>query len=342
MIYSIPHAQVVSVFDDLVGQDGLHACAVHHNAALRLLPSTALVVGLPRQILNYERRQFNHVHTVVYDEVDRLQMLSKEDHLNLHKFLLKAPSGKQSRRVAEHKTMASYSDGDGEIGDERQKCPSVTPDNRQFIALSATTAEFKNIIHPVRYIQLSSRPVWRLYPRSAYRLPDTASASFRLYEDTSDKKRLLVRTLQSLVPLRKTVLTPQECPRVVVFAVAAHFKEIQEALANVRLPRTATKQGKASIPAECWWHKSVAVPPPSQKAEDHEENSGQLEDFSSGKANLLLASGSYARGLDLPDVSAVIIYDFPRTVQDFFHYAGRTARAGASGKSKCTHALRHT
>jgi ATP-dependent RNA helicase DBP3 len=38
-----------------------------------------------------------------------------------------------------------------------------------------------------------------------------------------------------------------------------------------------------------------------------------------------------ARGLDIPDVSAVINYTFPLTIEDFVHRCGRTGRAGKTG-----------
>ncbi|KAG0150811.1 hypothetical protein CROQUDRAFT_37749 [Cronartium quercuum f. sp. fusiforme G11] len=48
---------------------------------------------------------------------------------------------------------------------------------------------------------------------------------------------------------------------------------------------------------------------------------------------LLLCTDLVARGLDLPDVDAVIQYDPPKDVRDFFHRIGRTARVGRGGKA---------
>lgn len=56
-----------------------------------------------------------------------------------------------------------------------------------------------------------------------------------------------------------------------------------------------------------------------------------LADFASGKTNVLVASDCLARGIDVPNIEAVINYDCPATVALYTHRAGRTARAGNTG-----------
>ncbi|KAL5518481.1 DBP3 [Sanghuangporus vaninii] len=58
-----------------------------------------------------------------------------------------------------------------------------------------------------------------------------------------------------------------------------------------------------------------------------------LEDFKTGKTQLLVATDVAARGLDIPNVGTVINYSFPLTVEDYVHRIGRTGRGGRSGKS---------
>jgi ATP-dependent RNA helicase DDX55/SPB4 len=53
----------------------------------------------------------------------------------------------------------------------------------------------------------------------------------------------------------------------------------------------------------------------------------------SGSPSLLLATDVAARGLDLPDVDAVIQYDPPTDPKQYSHRAGRTARAGRKGRA---------
>ncbi|CAE6361230.1 unnamed protein product [Rhizoctonia solani] len=58
-----------------------------------------------------------------------------------------------------------------------------------------------------------------------------------------------------------------------------------------------------------------------------------LEDFKTAKTTLLVATDVAARGLDIPEVKAVINYTFPLTVEEYIHRIGRTGRGGKSGKS---------
>lgn len=49
-----------------------------------------------------------------------------------------------------------------------------------------------------------------------------------------------------------------------------------------------------------------------------------LESFKNGTTNLMVATDVAARGLDIPNVSAVINYTFPLTIEDYIHRIGRT------------------
>jgi superfamily II DNA/RNA helicase len=49
------------------------------------------------------------------------------------------------------------------------------------------------------------------------------------------------------------------------------------------------------------------------------------------ETDVLVATDLAARGLDMPWVSHVINFDFPRTTSDYLHRAGRAGRAGREG-----------
>jgi len=56
-----------------------------------------------------------------------------------------------------------------------------------------------------------------------------------------------------------------------------------------------------------------------------------LDGFREGKVPILVATDIAARGLDISQVSHVINYDMPPTVDDYTHRIGRTGRAAKSG-----------
>jgi len=52
-----------------------------------------------------------------------------------------------------------------------------------------------------------------------------------------------------------------------------------------------------------------------------------------GKLRFLVATDVAARGIDIPDLSHVVLYDAPEDPEAYVHRAGRTGRAGASGEA---------
>ncbi|MEW5319605.1 MAG: hypothetical protein WDW38_010749 [Sanguina aurantia] len=70
----------------------------------------------------------------------------------------------------------------------------------------------------------------------------------------------------------------------------------------------------------------------------HGDKNQQMRDFAianfkSGRCPILVATDVAARGLDIPNVAAVVNYDFPNEAEMYIHRIGRTGRAGASGES---------
>ncbi len=56
-----------------------------------------------------------------------------------------------------------------------------------------------------------------------------------------------------------------------------------------------------------------------------------LQCFKFGITRVMVATGVVARGMDIPEVSRVVVYDMPSDIGDYVHQIGRTGRAGRTG-----------
>ncbi|MCC7304194.1 DEAD/DEAH box helicase [bacterium] len=61
------------------------------------------------------------------------------------------------------------------------------------------------------------------------------------------------------------------------------------------------------------------------------QRSRAIENFKSGRANILLATDVAARGLDISNITHVINFDVPNSYEDYVHRIGRTGRANKTG-----------
>ena len=70
------------------------------------------------------------------------------------------------------------------------------------------------------------------------------------------------------------------------------------------------------------------------KGVDMDQRYLNMQLFLEGHYNVLVCTDLFARGIDIPNVDLVVLFDFPTNAADFLHRAGRTARAGKCGKGK--------
>lgn len=61
------------------------------------------------------------------------------------------------------------------------------------------------------------------------------------------------------------------------------------------------------------------------------ERERNLNDFKNGKCHILVATDVASRGLDIPGVELVVIYDMPNNIENYVHRIGRTGRIGNKG-----------
>ncbi|CAD6199340.1 unnamed protein product [Caenorhabditis auriculariae] len=67
------------------------------------------------------------------------------------------------------------------------------------------------------------------------------------------------------------------------------------------------------------------------RSQEDRENS--LKELREGKVNILVATDLASRGIDIPDITHVVNFDFPNDIEEYVHRVGRTGRAGRSGES---------
>ncbi|GMR48687.1 hypothetical protein PMAYCL1PPCAC_18882, partial [Pristionchus mayeri] len=58
-----------------------------------------------------------------------------------------------------------------------------------------------------------------------------------------------------------------------------------------------------------------------------------LKCFVAGQVRILIATDLASRGIDVPDVTHVVNFDFPGEIEEYVHRIGRTGRAGRSGEA---------
>ncbi|KAH9487166.1 ATP-dependent RNA helicase DBP3 [Psilocybe cubensis] len=131
-----------------------------------------------------------------------------------------------------------------------------------------------------------------------------------VFDDARSKDQRLLSHLKNLAH-KKTTTTGASESRILVFAL--YKKEAS------RVEQMLRRQGY-SVGA---LHGDM-----SQNARTE-----SLENFKNGTTGLLVATDVAARGLDIPNVGAVINYTFPLTIEDYIHRIGRTGRGGKTGKS---------
>lgn len=134
--------------------------------------------------------------------------------------------------------------------------------------------------------------------------------SVEVFDDERSKDQRLLAVLRSLAH-KKTTTNGAAESRILIFAL--YKKEAS------RVEQMLARQGY-SVGAI---HGDLSQPQRMQT----------LENFKNGTTGLMVATDVAARGLDIPNVGAVVNYTFPLTIEDYIHRIGRTGRGGKSGKS---------
>mmetsp|Transcript_111880 Transcript_111880/g.316520 ORF Transcript_111880/g.316520 Transcript_111880/m.316520 type:complete len:229 (+) Transcript_111880:1-687(+) len=109
------------------------------------------------------------------------------------------------------------------------------------------------------------------------------------------------------------------------------LKWIKEASAGDQkvLVFTETKRGADALCRELQYQQLSAAAIHGDKEQRQRDRT--LSEFRSGRTTILIATDVAQRGLDIKDVAFVVNYDIPKTLEDYIHRIGRTARGGKRG-----------
>ncbi|KAI0073752.1 DEAD-domain-containing protein [Panus rudis PR-1116 ss-1] len=132
-----------------------------------------------------------------------------------------------------------------------------------------------------------------------------------VFDDARSKDQRLLNHLTRLLPKKSASKSGADAVRVLVFAL--YKKEA------ARVEETLRRRGYnvTGLHGDMSQHARMEA----------------LQKFKDGVAQVMVATDVAARGLDIPNVAAVINYTFPLTIEDYIHRIGRTGRGGKTGKS---------
>lgn len=107
------------------------------------------------------------------------------------------------------------------------------------------------------------------------------------------------------------------------------FSLLQQQQGKSVLIFSRTKHGADKIAKVLNKHQVPCEAIHGNKSQNARQNA--LNDFKSGRINVIVATDLAARGLDIQDLGVVINYDLPEVPETYVHRIGRTGRAGNSG-----------
>lgn len=110
------------------------------------------------------------------------------------------------------------------------------------------------------------------------------------------------------------------------------LSKISEEVTNPRiLVFVNTKRMADTMIGQLMRYRHRAVAMHGDRSQNQRDRALRL--FKEKQCNILVATDVAARGLDINDITHVINFDFPNTIEDYIHRIGRTARHDKSGTS---------
>ena len=130
-------------------------------------------------------------------------------------------------------------------------------------------------------------------------------------------------------------LTPESAEHFRIDVPSQHRTPALLALLEMERPKmglvfTRTREGSQSLAKELL---AADVPAVAFHGDlDQRQRERIVGALKEGRTTLVVATDVAARGLDITGITHVVNYDFPEEAEQYVHRAGRTARAGKSGR----------
>ncbi|PWA03792.1 hypothetical protein BB558_000076 [Smittium angustum] len=266
-----------------------------------------------------------HVEFLVMDEADRLLSQGYQDWLNIvYNSFEKHELDSKTENFYQNTKPSKYTD----IGDlnnwDSNFILSKAPSRVQKLLFSATLTRDPTLIANLKL----SRPVY-----AAVRSQKILNADSDGIHETPDK-----------LMENYTVCTSYNKPLVLI-----HLLLTVDVKSVLCFAKSVEAAHRLSQLLELFFKKNIASCDGYNIAEYSSDLSSLqrnqiIKRFKNGSIKILVCSDIFARGIDIDNVSTVINYDVPVSINQYIHRVGRTARAGREGTAYSlvgTHEARH-
>ena len=178
------------------------------------------------------------------------------------------------------------------FADELNRILALLPSQRQNLFFSATFA-----------------PAVQALAEGLLRAPERIEVAPEKIRTDAIHQRAIRVDEANRTPLLRHLLKTEAWPRLLVFV--------------------ASKYAAEHVSDKLWAHGVKAAALHGELSQG--TRAKVLAALKSGEVQVLVATDIAARGLDIPELPAVLNYDLPRSAADYTHRIGRTGRAGETG-----------
>ena len=271
--------------------------------------------------------QADAVKFLVVDEIDACADMSSPNGISLHKVL-----GRYLSPSFDAAPGHACIQLDAKVIKAAGSC--VTEKNRQSVFLSASVPQPKSFMRQCiqRRWLLRNHPTWINANAHEYGAQTPLQVEHRYLITTAKKKLGALHTI-----LRRETAAGRLNQAVVFFNANRPLKEISITLdryfssywARESSPSTGIdmeqNESNNQINIDAGVVRSIS------EDECPAVRNSIIGEFRNGNCRILLATDLASRGLDVPEISHVIMFDSPATAESYLHRAGRTGRMGRPG-----------